>query len=515
MKRQTDSLAAHASPPGQKRPVIRCEAGNLPRMVDAAEAALIATGAPVYSRGAMLVTPALDLVPASDGGEFLSPRLQEVKDTWLIERLTATARFERFDARSRDFKPTDCPRKIAVTLIERQRWRLPALAGIVSAPTLRGDGSLIHREGYDARSRLILDFQGVRFPSLADQPGQAEASAALRHLLEAFSTFPAVADCDRAVVASCVITALLRRSLPTAPLHAVTAHEAGSGKSLLVDVAAIIATGRRAPVVAAGRSAEEFEKRLVAMLLQGDALFSLDNLAAPLDGDLLAQALTQEAVKLRPLGRSEAREVPAGAMIFATGNNLRIAGDLTRRCLIIRLDPQCERPEQRTFKRDALAYARARRGTLVRAALTIVRAYALAGRPAALAPLGSFEAWSRIVREAIVWAGGADPVRTMETVRASDPAREELRTVIWAWRDAFGDARTAAADAAQRAISPGPLRDALMAIAADRGQVDARRLGNWLSRIVGQRLDGARFVEDGKRRGSALWKLEGAEGLAG
>jgi len=42
---------------------------------------------------------------------------------------------------------------------------------------------------------------------------------------------------------------------------------AGTGKSLLVDLIAVLATGRLMPVVAQGANDEELEKRLNAALL--------------------------------------------------------------------------------------------------------------------------------------------------------------------------------------------------------------------------------------------------------
>ena len=47
-----------------------------------------------------------------------------------------------------------------------------------------------------------------------------------------------------------MLTVLDRRSMATAPLHAYSAPVAGTGKSLLVDMAASLATGRLMPVIA-------------------------------------------------------------------------------------------------------------------------------------------------------------------------------------------------------------------------------------------------------------------------
>jgi hypothetical protein len=53
------------------------------------------------------------------------------------------------------------------------------------------------------------------------------------------------------------------------------------------------------------------------------------------------------------------------------------------------------------------------------------------------APLGSLEAWSNIVRGALLRLDCADPVATMAEVRASDPETSQLRQVMAAWREAF------------------------------------------------------------------------------
>jgi transposase len=56
---------------------------------------------------------------------------------------------------------------------------------------------------------------------------------------------------------------------------------------MLVDVCAIIATGRRAPVIAQSKDAVETDKRLVAAPLRGGVIISLDNAEHPLASDQL------------------------------------------------------------------------------------------------------------------------------------------------------------------------------------------------------------------------------------
>src|ERR687889_254265 len=78
-----------------------------------------------------------------------------------------------------------------------------------------------------------------------------------------------------------------RGGLPVAPLHAFRASTPSTGKSLLVDVAATIATGRPCPVIAAGKDAEETEKRLGALLRDGVPIISIDNVEGELGGTML------------------------------------------------------------------------------------------------------------------------------------------------------------------------------------------------------------------------------------
>ena len=178
---------------------------------------------------------------------------------------------------------------------------------------------------------------------------------------------------------SALLTILDRRSMSAAPLHAFTSPAAGTGKSLLVDVAAVLAINQPMPVISQGRTEEELEKRLGAALLAGDIAIALDNCDDPLQSTFLCQALTQQRLNIRVLGASKNVETPVNAAMYATGNNLTIVGDLTRRTIVCSLDAHCERPELRTFGGNMLETVRVDRGRLVAAALTVLRAWHVAG----------------------------------------------------------------------------------------------------------------------------------------
>ena len=173
---------------------------------------------------------------------------------------------------------TDCTLRIAETYVAREgMWKLPVLTGLINSPTLRPDGSILDRPGYDVSTGMLFDPKQTRFPSITPEPDRDEALAAQSYLRKLIDSFPFVGDADRAVALSGILTTVVRRSIPTAPLHAFNAPVAGSGKSLLVDIASMIASGRPAAVIAHGKTEEEMEKRLGAAFIAGDALISIDN----------------------------------------------------------------------------------------------------------------------------------------------------------------------------------------------------------------------------------------------
>jgi hypothetical protein len=443
-------------------------------------------------------------------------------DHALREDMSSAIAFEKFDARADGMVDADPPMAIVQTLKERGgKLRFPLLAGVIHAPTMRDDGSLLTRAGYDAATGLLFDPLGVDFPPIPDRPTRDDALKALAELSHIIKEFPFVTPAHRAVALSGLLTSVSRRSLATAPLHAYSAPIRGSGKSKLVDIAAVIATGQEAPVTAAGANDEELEKRLVSELLAGRAIITIDNCSRPIGGDLLCQMLTQVMVRPRILGKSETPTCPTGAFVAATGQNFVAAGDMERRTIVCKLDPKTATPELRVFEFEPVSLAKERRPQLVAAVLTILRAYHVAGRPGRPDPLGSFEAWSALVRGALLWLGEADPVDTMAEVRASDPETACLQQVMAAWRGEFRSEGVTVAQVAKKAMEQRradtfdgslefvneDLREALLTVAGRGGSINNKALGQWLARFKDRVADGCRFEERGSRQGVAVWAL--------
>jgi putative DNA primase/helicase len=139
--------------------------------------------------------------------------------------------------------------------------------------------------------------------------------------------------------------------------------------------------------------------------------------------------------------------------------------------------------------------------------LTILRAYHVPGRPGRPTPLGSFEAWSDLVRGALLWLGCDDPVDGMDSVRESDPRRAGLQTVMVQWEDAIGSERVTVAEAIKLALGHPDFREALLTVACEKGAINGRRLEKWLGGNKDRILGGRHFRQLGIRQGLAAWAL--------
>jgi hypothetical protein len=519
-----------AAPAAAGKLTIEIRVGEIGRVVDEVEAALIAADCGLYRRGNLIVAVGVDKMPTFDGKTIETQIIHERGDYALKEDIEGAADFMVWDGRKKKLVKCGPTFAIVRTLKDRgYRLRFPALVALTNCPAIKVDGALIDRPGFDPASGILFDPLGVEFPRIPGLPTKRDAEKALVRLAQLIATFDLVDEDSKAVALSLFLTAIARPGLPAAPLHGFSAPVAGTGKSKLVDLASILAAGHEAGVMSPGEDREEAEKRLSALLLRGAPLIAIDNCIAPLDGVLINQTLTQTQVELRILGQSTMVTTRCVATLTATGNNLVFRGDLTRRSLLARLDPKVAQPELRTFEYDPIADAKNNRGELVAAALTIMRAYVNAGRPDDPTPLGSFEAWSRTVRGPLVWLGAGDPIKTMERVRKADPTLNDLKAMMHAWRTANGETAVPArlvVEAAEEMAAPAPgekpvftrpeLRAAVLAVAGRSGKISPWALGNWLAAHVDRIVDLAEkdadpkpyaFETAGERRGVTLWRL--------
>ena len=509
----------------QKRapPPIFVVNGEIARVVDEAEKALLAAGVPVMVRAGahFLCRPVVDKRPAADNSQTevtLLERMSPPSMSYLLNKHAAT--FVRWDGRSMRWKRVDPPKAVVEMLLAKGDWRLPPVVGVVSAPTLRPNGSVLSEPGYDPETRLwYAPAQGLHLPPILATREAAEAS--LWRLKDLLSGFPFATDVDRSVALAALMTPVLRGGCDVTPLHLIRATTPGSGKSYLADIASTIVRAQKCPVVTVAESEEEMEKRLGALVLEGVPVISLDNCIHDLGGAMLCQITERPIIRTRILGKSEMPELDWRGTLFANGNNIGVRGDMTRRTIQSNLDPHLEHPEQRTFAFSPVERVMADRGAYVAAVLTIARAYLESGARVECAPIASYEKWSCFVREPLIWLGEDDPVRSMEQARDMDPERAAALTLMTHWRAHLEPNKLYTAREIVQLAGATETRKKIIEVNGQhfetsetvpkapefreflelecgyggRGRgIDTKKLGLWLKRIHGRIYDGDKIV---------------------
>ena len=509
------------------RPVIQVKAGHLAETTDAAEAALLAGGFAVYTRDKWLVTPSTKRVRVRGGAKATVAGLHRVTPAALRDMLSRAATWCKWDGRGQKLVPCDPPPDVAAALLERPGPRpFVEVAGLTTTPGLREDGSIGDAIGLDQEMGIHrVEDASLRMPAGWNDrpPVRSDAEAALALLRGLLGGYPFCGPADESVAVAMILTCMCRGAVPTAPIFALSATAAGTGKTHLVDLGSVIATGMRCPAAAAGEKEDETEKRLGGLIYAGYPIVSLDNVNGVLRSTTLNQASTSERLRIRLLGSSDMPEVECRAVLTANGNGLQLSGDLLRRTLPCRLDAQMEQPETRSFAFDPVARVEADRGPYVAAALTALRAHAEAGFPGVvgLPTLGSYEAWSRHVRGTLVWLGMVDPASAMDKARDEDPDVRLFRDVLSGWFRRFGDGAAysvkEASDLSMQgggALSPidgqeHPARDlfdAFLRISGERGVVNTRKLGIWFGKHD-RRINGTLRLERAAATNVERWKV--------
>ncbi len=494
------------------KPTIRVMAGKMNRVVDAAEREL-AQSRRHYQRGGLVVTVVTD--PGTR-----ETRVQEITLPALVRALAGAATWERFDGRSEDWVRADPPARHASVLFDATSYpHLPVLNGLARQPYLRPDGSLMTAAGYDAATGMFGVFDAREF-SVPDKPTRMQAEASLALLKDLLVEFSFASESDLAAALVAMLTATIRPSLIHAPMIHARAHMVGSGKSYLCELITAFATPQRGTPTTFPADDEECRKLLLAELLRAPAVIEFDNLT----GDLVAHkslctVLTSEFMSGRILGVSKTATVSTRALFLSSGNNVGPVQDMTRRCISIRLDPSCETPAARSFTRpDLVRDVLRERGRYVSAALTIVRAWIVAGKPKTICKsLAGYGDWSDLCRQPLLWLGCADPTVSVFEVMLDNPDRETLERLLTAWFSVFGKTPAMVRDAIKQALpfndANAELREVLHDIADERGEINRRKLGWWIRRHAGRIVDGRRFVRASGNRSAEAWQVEVVESV--
>jgi len=403
---------------------------------------------------------------------------------------------------------------------------LRPLRGITLTPMVRADGTILTAPGYDEASGfLYLPDRGVRALAVPEDPTAGDVQAALGLLDEMLAGFPWVDKQDRANYLGLLLTPLLREvAPPTYKLFGITAHQPGSGKTLLADIVRLVHGG----VLRSEMPDEEAEVRKMTtttLATTSAPVIHVDNVTGILRSSALAGLLTARGeVSERELGTSRNLTFTNDRTWVVTGNNMALGGDLVRRTITIMIDPNVATPEAREFAiRDLPAWVEAHRSEILRALLVLIRSWWTAGAaPADRAQSDSFARWEAVV-DGILRAAGVEGFDQASGARAARGGDDDglLAVLEHAFRVMGENTWTAAEliDHVPAGEFVGESREWLPASVLDklaRSEAGGRKsFGRWLLNRIGRWVrseDGGAYVlrEAGKHKHSkvALWRVE-------
>lgn len=390
-----------------------------------------------------------------------------------IEALTATSLKGRLD-RVADFvkvtwkkgeggepervtTPTRPPADVPPDILTQTELPFPTLEGIVHAPVFLPDGALLAEDGYSPEHGLLLRLRGLS-GLRADLP----VDEALGLLGTVYGDFPFTETAGSAHTLAMTLQPFVRPLIFGAtPMYLIDAPARGTGKGLLAEVANLIPLGYFAPTMSQPRDSDETEKRITSVLLEARPVVFWDNVTR-LGSEPLHAALTSQTWHGRILGKSETVTVPNRAVWLASGNNVELSDEMTRRVIPIRLDAGVERPEERTgfTIKDLPGYVRERRSELVSACLSLVQVWVDEGMPHGKATLGRYDSWAGVLGGILEVAGVPGFLSGRERLHTeADKETTEWAALCEAWWSSYGERPVTAKDVFEVAKDRGLLLD--------------------------------------------------------
>jgi hypothetical protein len=204
-----------------------------------------------------------------------------------------------------------------------------------------------------------------------------------------------------------------------------------------------------------------------------------------------------------------------------TGNNISLAGDMPRRILISRIDPNSEKPFEREFDFDPVVYCSNNRLALIAATLTLLRHYITTCKASpGKGQVGSFEMWDKWVRQPIVYINQTlalgeygDVLDQLRSNQVADPEQETWSEFLRAWYEVFQDKKIMASQLVayykkySDKNSDDPLVEAIESTRVGKGQLTAKALGRRLGFRLGRIAGGLRLEKGLSQDNTSTWRV--------
>ena len=347
------------------------------------------------------------------------------------------------------------PREALSAVLAGKTWPgVPALRGIIGAPVLRRDGTLLQEPGYDPATGLYLASK-VDLPHVPEQPSAGQVAEARTFLLGRFlRDFPWSSPADRANYIALLATPILRhftRSL--IPFGLIDATMPASGKSILTAGPGML-YGQKI-LTWPDDDDGELRKSITAVFAEQVGVVIWDNLAegTVIDSPVLAQLITQREWSDRQLGASRNVASVNDRLWMATGNNLQVGGDMASRTVRVHLDPNMPHPEARDQTGFGIPYldewitVPANQLTVLRHLLILVLDWTRNNAPRATGlSMRQFTPWAQALGGFLAHHNVDGFLTNITDVRDNDEGANLWRGFLSAWHDKYGTTPVTAAE---------------------------------------------------------------------
>jgi len=492
--------------------IARISVNNVPLrdVGKAAIAALVAANSPPYFflKGGEIVRYRVT--------ELSLPLIERANEAILGSRLADVADFV-YETEELE-KLVNPPRDVIRYVVSDAHLPFPKLVGVTESPILRPDGTILQKPGYDPDTGYYYSPpDGFNMPDVPVHPTKEQLADAVDLVQEVFCDIPFVDEASRTNTVALMLTPLVRSLVPTVPIAYIDAKNQGTGKSLVSEVCGMIACGTY-NLGTAPFDTDEWRKRITSLLAECARFVVFDNVQGLLSSQSLSAVLTTGRWSDRRLGTLETAMYPNNATWVATGNNLQTDADLARRGYLISLDARCARPyeRKRQYKHPELReWVALNRGDLLAALFTLIRAWYSAGQPDAdIAPMGSFETWTRIIGGIIAHAGLPDfNANRGKLLREADPESSGWERFLRRWLELYGDVPKTVSQIKDDLVSAQGFENVLpdaLSHAVKGGVVNPNRVGKAFRSKEGTRFgdDGLHLRRAGVNHQAILWTVK-------
>jgi hypothetical protein len=235
--------------------------------------------------------------------------------------------------------------------------------------------------------------------------------------------------------------------------------------------------------------------------------------------------LTEPQCEPRVLGVSRNVVCDTSRLLFATGVNIHVVDDLTRRFIKTRMESKLENPADRRFERPNLIdEIRHQRVQILSDIFTITACYLRSGASVQSADLVGFDQFVRWVAKPLVWLGLPDIIQSSRVAKSSNPDDVLLGQVLPLWKELQNPRGMTVRDVLHDGKWSGLLKHSVDELRRlfgdatnareDKGvpELSARKIARWIGRMEGRVRGLWRFRRDPQEtEQGVLWKAAGLD----